>query len=89
MCGAEGAAGWRREGCRGRTGGSMELLAQKRLLIPLAMLEQVQAMHPPWFLSLCPQAQEEAVSGAGLHLGPGLPQVGPAGAQLSPELIAC
>lgn len=53
---------------------------------------QFPAVHPPRFPSLCPQAQEEAVSGAvqgNLLLGPGLPQVGPAGALLSPELIAC
>lgn len=32
-----------------------------------AVLEHILAAHPPPFPSSCPQAQEEAVSGAGLQ----------------------
>lgn len=90
--GGEGAAG-------GDLGGTMELLGQKRRLLIPSHAEACPGHAPtrvPLFVS--PSPGRSSVWGwplspddvlGNLHLDPGLPQVGPAGAQLSSELIAC
>lgn len=90
--GGEGAAG-------GDLGGTMELLSPKRRLLIPSHAEACPGhalTMGPFFVS--PSSGRSSVWGwppapddvqGNLHLGPGLSQVGPAGAQLSSELIAC